>query len=66
MQHIVFKKSNNEENEINPAEAYLLSLWSILWLFRGVDYKDRRSAGLIMFSSLLLILNTLCCILVHV
>ncbi len=61
MQHSIFKMRNDEENVINLAN--LLSLWSILWLLRGVDHKDRRLNEWITFSSLLLILNTLCCIL---
>ncbi len=56
MQHRVFKMSNT-----NP-----LSLWFTFWLLKGVDHKNRRLAGLIAFSSLLLILNMLCRILIHI
>ncbi len=57
----VFKITNNDENVINPAN--LLSVWSTPQV---VDHKDWRLAKLITFSSLLLILNTLRCILIHI
>ncbi len=53
MQHGVFDISNNEEYVIHPAN--LLSLWSTALSNRRVDHKDRILAGLITFSSLLLI-----------
>ncbi len=64
MQHIIFKISNIEETVINL--AYLLSLRFTPLSSREVYHKDRRLAGLIMFSSLLIILNMLCCILIHI
>ncbi len=64
LQHSAFKISNNEENIINPAN--LLSLWSALQLLSGVGHKDRRLVGLITYSSLLLILHTLYCILIRI
>ncbi len=64
MQHSIFKISNNEENVINPAN--LLSLWFTPLSSRGVDHKDKRLSRLIMFSSLLLILNEQYCILIHI
>ncbi len=64
MQHSMFKISNNEENIINPAISYACGLTPRL--LRRVDRKDRRLAGLIMVSSLLLILNTQYCILIPI
>ncbi len=64
MQHRMLKINNISENVINLAN--LLSLWSTPLSSRGVDHKDGRLARLITFSSLLLILNMLCCILIHI
>ncbi len=58
MQNSEFKISNIEENVINSANC--LSLWCTPLSSQGVDHKE--IAGLITFSSLLLILNTLCLI----